>query len=134
MRVYRYLYYNLFSIWLKKKDEYENARINAVITITFLIYVNAFSIPLVFLAISKNEIVNLPENNLSTLIWIAVFLLFVGVLNYFSLARKECHNRIIDEFKAESQVKRKKGLILTTLYLIISFSIPLIIFFFTTPK
>ena len=134
MKTYRYLYYKLYCIWLKKKDEPENAHINAVITITFLLYVNIMSIPLILLAASKNEIINLPENNFNAKVWIAVILVVAGIFNYFILARKRQHNKIIEEFKSESEGKSKKGIAYTILYMIVSFGIPLYIFFFTTPK
>lgn len=134
MKTYRYLYYKLYCIWLKKKDEPENAHINAAITITFLLYVNIMSIPLILLAASKNEIINLPESNFNAKVWIAVILVVAGIFNYFILARKRQHNKIIEEFKSESEGKRKKGITYTILYMIVSFGIPLYIFFFTTPK
>ncbi|MDG5801076.1 hypothetical protein QA597_11975 [Marinilabiliaceae bacterium ANBcel2] len=134
MKFYRYLYFNLYQLWLKKKDEPENAHINAVITISFLLYVNIISIPLIFLAASKNEIINLPQMNVNAKIWIAVILVSAGIFNYFLLARKRQHNKIIEEFKSESKERRKKGTAYTIFYLIVSFLIPLYIFFFTTPK
>ncbi len=134
MKTYRYLYYNLYRIWLKKKDEPENAHINAVITITFLLYVNIISIPLILVAISKNEIINLPEINTNIKILIVVFLCGVGALNYFLLGRKKQRHKIIEEFKSENEKKRKNGLFFTILYLVISLGIPLYIFFFTIPK
>ncbi|MBT3208713.1 MAG: hypothetical protein HN704_15250 [Bacteroidetes bacterium] len=134
MKTYRYLYYKLYCIWLKKKDEPENARINAVITITFLLYVNIVSIPLILLAIHKNEIINLPEIGSNVKIWIGLILVGAGIMNYFILARKKEHAKIIEEFKMENKSKRKKGMVYTILYLIVSFGIPLYIFLFTTPK
>lgn len=134
MKTYRYLYYKLYCIWLKKKDEPENAHINAVITITFLLYVNIMSIPLILLAASKNEIINLPESNFNAKIWIAVILVVAGIFNYFILARKRQHNKIIEEFKSESEGKRKNGIFYTIVYMVVSFGIPLYILFFTTPK
>lgn len=134
MKTYRYLYYKLYCIWLKKRDEPENAHINAVITITFLLYVNIISIPLILMAVYKNEIINLPEINFNVKVWIAVILVGVGIFNYFILARKRQHNKIIEEYKPESKENRKKGMAYTILYLIVSFAIPLYIFFFTIPK
>lgn len=134
MKFYRYLYFNLYQLWLKKKDEPENAHINSVITITFLLYVNIMSIPLISLAASKKEIINLPQVNVNVKIWIAVILVSVGIFNYLLLARKRQHNKIIEEFKSESEKKRKKGMAYTIFYLIVSFGIPLYIFFFTNPK
>jgi hypothetical protein len=133
MNSYRYLYYKLYCIWLKKKDEPENAAINAVITLTFLLYVNLFSIPLLVMAIYKKDFINLPEINLNRSVWLSVILIGTGILNYFSLARKRQHDKIFEEFKMESKGKSKKGIIYTLLYLTISLGIPLYIFLFTSP-
>lgn len=133
MNIYRYLYYKLYCIWLKKKDEPENAQINAVITITFLISVNLFSIPLVLMAIYKKDFISLPEINLNISALIAIALVWIGIFNYFLLARKKQHVKIVEEFKMESAGKRKRGIRNTLLYLIISFGIPLYIFLFTSP-
>jgi hypothetical protein len=123
----------LYCIWLKKKDEPENAAINAVITLTFLLYVNLFSIPLLVMAIYKKDFINLPEINLNRSVWLSVILIGTGILNYFSLARKRQHDKIFEEFKMESKGKSKKGIIYTLLYLTISLGIPLYIFLFTSP-
>jgi len=119
---------------LKKKDEPENAHINAVITITFLLYVNIMSIPLTFVATLKNEIISLPEINMNVKVWIVIFLIGVGTLNYMLLGRKKRHNKIVEEFKAKSVWSKKNDYYFTMLYLVVSLSIPLYIFFFTTPK
>lgn len=134
MKTYRYLYYKLYCIWLKKNDESENAHINAVITITFLLYVNIISIPLILMAAFKNEIINLPEINFSVKFWIMAIFVGAGIFNYLSLARKKQHNTIIEQFKSESEEKSRKGMMCTILYLIVSLGIPLYIFFFTTPS
>ncbi len=124
----------MYQLWLRKKDEPGNAHINAVITITFLMYVNIISILLILLVTTKNEIINLPQINGNVKILIAVILVSVGILNYFLLARKRQHNKIIKEFYLESEKKRKKGMTYTILYLVVSLGIPLYIAFFTTPK
>ena len=133
MNIYRYLYYKLYCIWLKKKDESENAPINAVITLTFLLYVNFFSIPLILLATYKKDFINLPEINLNIGVLITIIMVGIGLLNYLLLARKKQHIKIVEEFKIESEEKRKKGMVYVLLYLIISFGIPLYVFLFTSP-
>jgi hypothetical protein len=118
---------------LKKKDEPENAHINAVITITFLLYVNLFSVPIISLAAFEKRILNLPESNFEVKALIALILIVAGLFNFFLLARKKQHINIIDEFKMESEEKKEKGMLYTVLYLIISLGIPFCVFFFTTP-
>jgi beta-lactamase regulating signal transducer with metallopeptidase domain len=92
------------------------------------------SIPLVIMAVYKYEIINLPEINFNVKIWIVGVLIGTGILNYFLLARKKQHVKIVEEFKLEREEKRKKGMLYAVLYLIISLGIPLYIFLFTIPK
>lgn len=134
MKIYKCLYYNLFCIWQKKTDEPENAHINAVLTITFLIYTNIMSIPLSYLALTGKEILNIPEITFNVKVWIIILLVLTGILNYFLLASKKQHNKIIQENIGQDEDKRKLGMLFTTIYIVISFAIPLYIFFFTNPK
>jgi hypothetical protein len=131
--IYRYLYYNLFRIWSIKKDERMNARINAIITMTFLLFVNILSIPLVLMAIFRKEII--PLSNLEHIgsIWLLILMIITGILIYIVIARKKQHDKIIQEFNNETIKQRKSGILMTVAYLVISFGIPLYIIFFTNP-
>ena len=128
MKTYRYLYYKLYCIWLKKKDERENARINAVMILTFLLYMNFMTVELVPLALFKKEIIGVSEINANEYIFIPIVFIISVIINYILLARKKQHEKIIEEFKSESEAKRKKGMVLTVLYIIVSIGIPLYIF------
>ena len=133
MKIYKLLYYRLYCIWLKKKDEPENAQINSVMTITFLVYTNIISIPLLIAAIFKVAIINWPETTLTIKIVIVGIGLSGMIVNYFFLARKKQHLRILELFSNETIEQRKKGILYVWLYIIISISIPLFIGFFTNP-
>lgn len=133
MKTYRYLYYQLYRIWLKKKDEVENARINAVLTLTFSLCINIINIPLILLVLLKTEIIRLSEIDANEYIFIPIVFLVGGIFNYLLLARKKQHKKIIEEFKSECEAKRKRGMMFTILYLVMSIGIPLYIAFFTTP-
>ncbi|WP_298651244.1 hypothetical protein [uncultured Proteiniphilum sp.] len=113
---------------MKKKDEVENARINAVMTLTFLLYMNFMTVELVSLAFFKKEIIGVSEINANEYIFIPIIFLVNVIINYLLLARKKQHEKIIEEFKSESEAKRKRGMVLTVLYLIMSYGIPLYIF------
>jgi len=132
MGTYKYLYYKLFCIWLKKKDEPENAYINAVITISFLVCLNLLSIPLVLMAIFGKDIITIPELPDKWVLFIIV--IAYGVSQYFLLAHNKKYIAIINKYKDENEEKRKKGLFYTWVYIIISIGIPIYIFFFTIPK
>lgn len=134
MKYYRYLYYNLYLIWQKKKGEKDIAHMNAVITITFFFFLNLTSIPLLYMAIFRKGITLLPEElNSNAKSIIVIFILLVGFLNYFYLGRKKKREGIIEQFNKQSDNKRKRGIMFAVLYLLISASIPLYIFFFTKP-
>ena len=120
MKTYRYLYYKLYCIWLKKKDEVENARINAVMTLTFLFYINLIS-----LAFFQKDLIGIYEIKANMRIVIPAIMITGGIINFLLLARKKPHEKIIEEFKSESEAKRKKGVGLTVLYIIVSIGIPL---------
>lgn len=132
MRIYKYLYYKLYCLWLKKKDEPENAYINAVISISLLIGFNLASIPLVMMALfGRNMFVNFefPPN------WIIYILVILfGISQYFLLAHKGRYLKIIDEFKNESEIKRKKSLLYTWVYIIITIGIPFFIVLVSPPR
>ena len=133
MKTYRYLYYKLYCIWLKKKDEVENARINAVLILTFSFYINIINISLILLVLLKTEIIKLSEIDANEYFFIPIIFIASVTINYLLLARKKQHEKIIEEFKSESEAKRKRGMLYTILYLIVSFGTPLYIAFFTTP-
>jgi len=133
MKVYKCLYYNLYKMWLKKKDEPQNARINAVMTITILLYVNIISVPLVALAFYKKEIIHLPDISMKVKLCIATCLIVIGILNFVLLGRKKQHNKIVKKFKAIEKNNKQNGYYFTIMYLIISLGIPLYVFLFTTP-
>jgi len=133
MKMYKYLYYKLFCFWLRKNDETANAYMNAIITITFLLYINILSIPLVYLAIFDKEMVKLPMSSAEVKAGIVSLLILLGFMNYILLAYKNKYIKIKEEFKVEKEKKRKKGTFIVVVYLIISLSIPIYIFLFTTP-
>ena len=134
MKKFRYLYCQLYSLWLKRKGEQKDAHINAVITLTFLLYLNIISIPLISLAVFNYELVDMPGIDDRIKILIILILIGTGLLNYFLFARKEQHQRIIDEFASESDKKRKLGMLIAIFYIVISLGIPLYIFLFTIPQ
>lgn len=88
MRIYRYLYYNLFCIWLKKKDERGNAQINAIMSLTFLIYLNIMTIILIFVTSNNKDLGMMIEEKINPKLCIIVFLIGLGLINYIFLSNK----------------------------------------------
>ncbi len=132
MDIYKYLYYRLYCIWLKKKDEVENAHINAVITISLLVSLNILSIPLILMAVFGKDIITIPELPPKWIFFIIV--IGYGMSQYFLLAYKKKYLKIVEKYKNEPDLKRKHGKLFCWIYIIISIGIPVYIFLFTTPK
>jgi len=133
MRFYRLLYYNLFKIWLKRKNEVNIAHINSVISITLLVCVNLLSIPLILMALFNLKLSFLPEADLSMKINLAVGMITLGIINYFILGRKKQHIKIVKEFSSYKEDYGKTKLY-TIIYITITLLIPLYILLFTSPN
>ena len=117
---------------MKKKNELDNARINAVITITFSLYVNFMNFFLILLVAFKGNIFKLPEQSLKVNIVIVIFLILIGILNYLILGREKQHKRIVDKFYSNDYKKKQIGVCTAVIYLLLTFGIPLSIFLFIT--
>ncbi len=127
MDIYQYLYYRLYCIWLKKKDEVENTHINAVITISLLVCLNILSIPLILMAVFGKDIITIPELPPKWILFIIV--IGYGISQYFLLAYKKKYLKIVVKYKNEPDLKRKHGKLFCWIYIIISIGIPIYIFF-----
>lgn len=132
MKLYKYLFYKLFCLWLRKKDEVENAHINAVISMAFLTGINLISIPLILMASFGKDVISIPQLPSNWILFLVVII--YGVIQYFLLAYKKKYLEIVEEYKNENEEKNKMGTFFIWLYIVISLGIPLFILFFTTPK
>lgn len=131
--MYRYIFYKCYCLWLKKKDEPENAHINAVLSLTFLVYLNLIDIPYISFAILKKDIFHLPHTSFTIKIIICIVMIGIGLLNYFLLAYKKKYLKIVEEFNSESEEQRERGILFVWIYAIITIGIPLFILFFIHP-
>lgn len=132
MKLYKYFFYKLFCLWLRKKDEVENAHINAVISMAFLTGINLISIPLILMASFGKDVISIPQLPSNWILFLVVII--YGVIHYFLLAYKKKYLEIVEEYKNENKEKNKMGTFFIWLYIVISLGIPLFILFFTTPK
>jgi len=130
MKIYRYIYYKCYCLWLKKKDEPENAHINAVMSITILIYMNLLDFLFIFSTIFKDVKLKLPVVSTNVKIVICTIMISFGLLNYFLLAYKKKYLKLIKEFKDETEKQRKRGTIYVWIYAIVTIGIPFFILFF----
>jgi len=123
MRFYRYLIYKLYSWGLNKKSDTPVA--NVVITLTFVHFVQLFTIYLVLLKFFPR--INI-FNNVGS-VYVGIFLIIIGVMHYFLIYNKKRWETYLEEFKGEDAAKSKKGHILVLLYLIGS----IVLFFVLLP-
>ena len=130
MKIYRYIYYKCYCLWLKKKDEPENAHINAVMSITILIYMNLLDFLFIFSTIFKDVKLKLTVVSTNVKIVICTIMISFGLLNYFLLAYKKKYLKLIEEFKDETEKQRKRGTIYVWIYAIVTIGIPFFILFF----
>jgi len=137
MKTYRYIYYNLVLLLLRKKENPDDAKINAMLLISLLVFINFLNVFSIIVVASKKNLINLSYFNLAEFmydikLWGVGFFLSLVVYNYFFLARKIIFSEIIKEFEGKSEIDKKKGMVRTVFLLIISFGLPLFIAFFTT--
>ena len=130
MKIYRYIYYKCYCLWLKKKDEPENAHINAVMSITILIYMNLLDFLFIFSTIFKDVKLKLPVVSTNVKIVICTIMISFGLLNYFLLAYKKKYLKIVEEFKNETEKQRKRGTLYVWIYAIVTIGFPFFVLFF----
>jgi Ca2+/Na+ antiporter len=134
MEYYKYLYYNLFCLWLKRKGEKGVAHLYAFLSITLLIVFNLASIPMVLIVIFGKENIYFPELPSREVLYILV--LFYGLVQYLILVYNKKHKKIIERFENQNNSisDRKQGVITTWTYIIVTISIPFVMILITAYK
>ena len=119
-------------MFLNRKNEAEITHINAIIAISMLVLLNIASIPLLIMAILGTE--SIPDFHLPSKLVLFISFIIYSIVQYFLLAYNKKYLKIYSEFNNESEKRKKWGVILTRIYILISIGIPLYIFFFSTPS
>lgn len=119
IKLFKYLYYRLYTWNLKKWGENDLPQWNALFGVSFMMFLNLglLGLLLQFLGVNiylRNE---LPIKKL------IIIMLGLFVINYFLFIRKRDYILIIKELKKESIKKRKINTILVWLYVILSFAL-----------
>ena len=116
MKYYRYLYYKIFSgislIRIKGDPD-----LRAFFGLSVNEGMNVYSLSQIFVYFIYNN-----EIRILGLLIGAVTLVFF-IVNYFLFIYKDKYKKIIDEFKNESDKKRKIGTILTWSYVIVTLAL-----------
>ena len=119
MKIYRYLYYRLYSWNLKTWGEKDIPQWNALFGVSFMMFLNLGLLGLLLQLLGVNIFLRdeLPKKEL-VIIMISLF-----VLNYFLFVHKGNYRSIVKELKKESPEKRRANTILIWLYVILSFAL-----------
>lgn len=119
MKIYRYLYYRLYSWNLKTWGEKDIPLWNALFGVSFMMFLNLGLLGLLLQLLGVNIFLRneLPKKEL-VIIMISLF-----VLNYFLFVHKGNYRSIVKELKKEPPEKRRANTILIWLYVILSFAL-----------
>lgn len=116
MKYYRYLYYKIFSgISLIRKNGDPDLR--AFLGLSVNEGMNVYSFSQIFVYFIYNNEIRIPG-----LLIGAVTLVFF-IFNYFLFIYKNKYKKIIDEFKNESDKRRKRGTLLTWSYVLVTLAL-----------
>jgi len=123
MKLYRYLYYRLYSWNLKTWGKRDGPEWNAVFGVSFMMFLNLFficSIPELF------GVDILFKYELSNKIIIAISIIILG-FNYFVFLYRKKYELLKKEFSHESIKERSRNLLLLWVYTFLSFLLPFLI-------
>lgn len=119
MKLYRYLYYRLYTWNLKTWGEKDLPQWNALFGVSFMMFLNLGLVGLLLQAFGLN-IFQRDELPKKELVFIMVGLF---ILNYFLFIRRGNYVTIKKELKKETKQKRKVNTYLIWLYVILSFTL-----------
>jgi len=120
----KYLYYRIYDWNLRAWGESDMPQYNAIIGVSFLMFLNIIGIFIAIEALTGNQyFLFLPKGEYYAAATCLLLLLF----NYFLLVRNGKYLTITEEFKKENSLQKRKGLVFVWLYVIGSFAIPLLL-------
>jgi len=124
----KYLYYRIYDWNLRAWGESDLPQYNAIIGISFLIYLNIVSIFIAIETLTGKQYLLFAPN---TDYYIAATFLILLVFNYFLLVRNRKYLKIAEEFKGENSIQKRKGLFFIWLYVIGSFAMLILLVWVT---
>lgn len=120
LSAYKYLYYRIYSWNLRKWGENDVPHINALIGVSFLIYVNCYTIIVLINVLTGISIIELVRIDKLKLIFGMVI---IGGVNYFLFIHKEKYKFLACKFEDESESRKKINFYFCVIYVISSFII-----------
>lgn len=119
MKIYRYLYYRLYSWNLKTWGEKDLPQWNALFGVSFMMFLNLGLLGFLLQLLGVNIFLRdeLPKKEL------IIIMLSLFVVNYFLFIHRGNYRSIVKELKKEPPEKRRINTILIWLYVILSFAL-----------
>ncbi len=121
LKLYKYLYYRIYSSRLKKWGESDRPEWYAVGIISFMVFMNILLLG-ILLELAVEIRVVFGHHAIAFLISLAL-----AIVNYFLFIHTRKYKIIIKEFENEDANNRKGNTILLWLYFILSFLLPIIL-------
>lgn len=116
---YQYLYYRLYWWNLKTWGESDMPQYNALLGVTFLVYLNLFALIVFFGEMIGANVVNSIGN-----IYIAIVGVIGCTMNYFLFLYQKQYLQIAEKFSGESVKERRMKALLLWCYVVLSFILP----------
>lgn len=119
MKIYRYLYYRLYSWNLKTWGEKDLPQWNALFGVSFMMFLNLGLLGFLLQLLGVNIFLRdeLPKKEL------IIIMLSLFVVNYFLFIHRGNYRSTVKELKKEPPEKRRINTILIWLYVILSFAL-----------
>lgn len=129
-RAYKYFYYRIYSWNLRTWGESDAPHFNALLGISFLIYLNFYAVLLAidfFTGKSVIEILNVGKVKLG------LGMIGIIIINSFIFLRNNQYLLIAKQFVEESKTQKKRRFFLCLAYAFFSFALPIAIAHFSSP-
>jgi MFS superfamily sulfate permease-like transporter len=123
MKWYYYLNYFIYRFYDKKWGNRDNPMFRALTIPTLLVYLNAFTIWMIYEFIT--DFWTIPKTYPHYKIVIVAIFIFLGIVNYLILYRKKKYVKVFDEFKKNND-NYKHWNLSVKLYIILSIALFLI--------
>jgi hypothetical protein len=124
----KYLYYRIYDWNLRAWGESDMPQYNAIIGVSFLIYLNIISLFIAIETLTGNQyFLFLPNGEY----YAAATCLLLLLVNYILLVRNGKYLKIAEEFKKENPSQKRKGLVFVWLYVTGSFVILILLAWLT---
>ena len=116
---YKYLYYRIYSWNLRKWGEIDVPQFNALLGVTFLVYLNIITLLIAIQLICRFRI--LEQIKLSK-IHAIVGIIAIGLINYFIFLYNSKYKQLAKQFKKKTEIEKKRRFLCCSIYVVFTFA------------